>query len=274
MRELRDLRRGRVLIGANEAAVHTLLPLMAQIPRTAARHCRRRPAGAGAADRGGGAAGQPRLRRVDVPAVRDRPARSGGRHRRTGAARGAVPSAGAAASGHDGGRGRRAGGRPQRSVAGARTRAAAVRAAPHHPQHGDRAAQPRWHQARGRDEAGRGAAAAPLRDHGNRQRQPGGDSRRRHLAPAAGDAGLPQRASLARRQRVPRGRAGEDRRAGERGRAGTAGGPGGRASGHGDEGRRTGEPDGDAWSADSQMHQITKSSITISLESIQRSSRF
>src|SRR5499426_3690695 len=30
MRELRDLRRGRVLIGANEAAVHTLLPLMAQ----------------------------------------------------------------------------------------------------------------------------------------------------------------------------------------------------------------------------------------------------
>jgi len=29
IRELRDLRRGRVLIGANEAAVHTLLPLMA-----------------------------------------------------------------------------------------------------------------------------------------------------------------------------------------------------------------------------------------------------
>jgi DNA-binding transcriptional LysR family regulator len=30
MRELRDLRRGRILIGANEAAVHTLLPLMAR----------------------------------------------------------------------------------------------------------------------------------------------------------------------------------------------------------------------------------------------------
>jgi len=30
MRELRDLRRGRVLIGANEAAIHTLLPLMAR----------------------------------------------------------------------------------------------------------------------------------------------------------------------------------------------------------------------------------------------------
>src|SRR5207248_10998945 len=29
VRELRDLRRGRVLIGANEAAVHTLLPLIA-----------------------------------------------------------------------------------------------------------------------------------------------------------------------------------------------------------------------------------------------------
>ena len=30
MRDLRDLRRGRVLIGANEAAVHTLLPLIAR----------------------------------------------------------------------------------------------------------------------------------------------------------------------------------------------------------------------------------------------------
>jgi DNA-binding transcriptional LysR family regulator len=30
MRELRDLRRGRVLVGANEAAVHTLLPLIAK----------------------------------------------------------------------------------------------------------------------------------------------------------------------------------------------------------------------------------------------------
>jgi DNA-binding transcriptional LysR family regulator len=33
IRELRDLRRGRVLIGANEAAIHTLLPLMAQFRR-------------------------------------------------------------------------------------------------------------------------------------------------------------------------------------------------------------------------------------------------
>src|ERR1700754_4790999 len=35
MRELRDLRRGRVLIGANEAAGHTLLPL---VGRFRARH--------------------------------------------------------------------------------------------------------------------------------------------------------------------------------------------------------------------------------------------
>src|SRR5262245_43232281 len=33
VRELRDLRRGRVLIGANEAAVHTLLPLIAAFRR-------------------------------------------------------------------------------------------------------------------------------------------------------------------------------------------------------------------------------------------------
>src|SRR3954464_9129370 len=35
-RELRDLRRGRLLIGANEAAVHTLLPLVV-------RFCERHP---------------------------------------------------------------------------------------------------------------------------------------------------------------------------------------------------------------------------------------
>src|SRR5438094_10057310 len=31
VRDLRDLRRGRVLIGANEAVVHTLLPLIARV---------------------------------------------------------------------------------------------------------------------------------------------------------------------------------------------------------------------------------------------------
>jgi DNA-binding transcriptional LysR family regulator len=34
MRELRDLRRGRVLIGANEAAIHTLLPLIARFRKS------------------------------------------------------------------------------------------------------------------------------------------------------------------------------------------------------------------------------------------------
>src|SRR3954465_12151794 len=34
MRELRDLRRGRVLIGSNEAAVHTLLPLIGKFRAT------------------------------------------------------------------------------------------------------------------------------------------------------------------------------------------------------------------------------------------------
>src|SRR5881275_2490895 len=34
MRELRDLRRGRVLIGSNEAAVHTLLPLIGKFRQT------------------------------------------------------------------------------------------------------------------------------------------------------------------------------------------------------------------------------------------------
>ena len=35
VRELRDLRRGRVLIGANEAAVHSLLPLIERFARAA-----------------------------------------------------------------------------------------------------------------------------------------------------------------------------------------------------------------------------------------------
>ena len=37
VRELRDLRRGRVLIGANEAGVHSLLPLIARFPAAPSR---------------------------------------------------------------------------------------------------------------------------------------------------------------------------------------------------------------------------------------------
>src|SRR5262249_30854863 len=47
VRELRDLRRGRVLIGANEAAVHTLLPLVTRFRQRypeLAIHVRRVPA--------------------------------------------------------------------------------------------------------------------------------------------------------------------------------------------------------------------------------------
>ena len=76
MRELRDLRRGRVLIGANEAAVHTLLPLMARFRQRVPDIADRRPPRAGAADRRRGAAGQPRFRRADVPPAGSRPARS------------------------------------------------------------------------------------------------------------------------------------------------------------------------------------------------------
>ena len=90
MRELRDLRRGRVLIGANEAAVHTLLPLIGAVPPALSRHRDRRAPRAGAADCRRGAAGQPRLRRADVPSDRGRAARGAGRQRRARAARAAV----------------------------------------------------------------------------------------------------------------------------------------------------------------------------------------
>ena len=72
VRELQDLRRGRVLIGANEAAVHALLPLIGALPREPPAHPGRRAPRALAADRRRGAAGQPRLRRPDLPARRAR----------------------------------------------------------------------------------------------------------------------------------------------------------------------------------------------------------
>ena len=86
VRELRDLRRGRVLIGANEAAVHTLLPLIDAVPPALSRHRHRCPPRAGATDCRRSAAGQPRFRRADVPSAEAGPARSAGRHRRARAA--------------------------------------------------------------------------------------------------------------------------------------------------------------------------------------------
>ena len=129
--ELRDLRRGRVLIGANEAAVHALLPLISRFRQNVSRHHHRRTTRAGAPDRGRGAAGQPRLRRTDVPSHGEGllevpvgtdelvllvPPSHRLRDRHSG-----VTMADFAA---------RAGRRPQRSIAGARTGAAALRAAP------------------------------------------------------------------------------------------------------------------------------------------------
>ena len=40
VRELRDLQRGRVMIGANEAAVHVLLPLIGALPDAGTRASR------------------------------------------------------------------------------------------------------------------------------------------------------------------------------------------------------------------------------------------
>ena len=82
MRELRDLRRGRVLIGANEAAVHTLLPLMARFRQNVPDIADRRAPRAGAPDRGRSAAGVPRFRRAHVPPGGDGTARGGGWQRR------------------------------------------------------------------------------------------------------------------------------------------------------------------------------------------------
>ena len=102
------------------------------LPPARTRHRHRRAPRAGAADCGRGAAGQPRFRRAHVSPAR-----------RPGCSKWSVGSdelvllvppthrARQAAAGVDGGRGGGAGRRAQRSVAGARARAAAVRGAPH-----------------------------------------------------------------------------------------------------------------------------------------------
>ena len=102
MRELRDLRRGRVLIGANEAAVHTLLPLMARFRQRVpdiAIDVRRVPARQIAVEVQQGSLDSAR----SLSAARNRPPRSRRRSRRAGAARAAVASARETAAGDDGG---------------------------------------------------------------------------------------------------------------------------------------------------------------------------
>ena len=70
MRELQDLRRGHVLIGANEAAVHVLLPVIEQFRHDhpqARVEVSRRPARQVASR---GVESHARLRGVDVSATR------------------------------------------------------------------------------------------------------------------------------------------------------------------------------------------------------------
>ena len=70
VKELRDLRRGRVLIGVNEASVHVVLPLVQRFRDAYPLvhvDARRTPA---TTDRRRGCAGQPRFRRVDFSACR------------------------------------------------------------------------------------------------------------------------------------------------------------------------------------------------------------
>ena len=64
VKDLRDLRRGRVLIGANEASVHAVLPLHRSLPRGPPAGARGRAPRPGAPDRRRGHAGRARLRRA------------------------------------------------------------------------------------------------------------------------------------------------------------------------------------------------------------------
>ena len=70
VRELQQVRRGRVVVGANEAAVHAILPIIERFARLhpQARVEVRRVASRQIAH--GAARAQPRLRRPDVPAAR------------------------------------------------------------------------------------------------------------------------------------------------------------------------------------------------------------
>ena len=194
MRELRDLRRGRVLIGANEAAVHTLLPLMArfrqQVPDIAI-DVRRVPARQIAVEVQQGS--------LDFGALTFRPSEAGLLEVPVGSDELVLllpPShrAREAPAGVDGGRRRRAGRRAQRSVAGARARAAAVRGASHRRCNMVIALPSLDGIKRAVElEAGGRDAAAALRDHRDRQRPARGGAGCRAFTQAPGDARLPEK---------------------------------------------------------------------------------
>ena len=162
--DLEDVKKGRVLIGANEGGVHAVLPLIEAFQRTHPDILVEVRRVAVAADGAGSAPPHAGLRRADVQA---RPTASWARillgsDELVLLVSPSHPLAGAR-SDHDGGDGPSGGDRAQRPVAGARSRAAAVRTAPRAAEHPHVAAEPRRHQARGRDGPRRRAAAAPMR---------------------------------------------------------------------------------------------------------------
>ena len=210
MRELRDLRRGRVLIGANEAAIHTLLPLMARFRQKVpdiAIDVRRVPARQIAVEVQQGS--------LDFGALTFRPAEEGLLEVVVGSDELVLlmpPSHPVCETqaGDDGGSRRGAGGRAQRSVARTRAGTSHVRGTPDCAEHGDLAAESRRNQARRRAGARGRALATPLRRHRNCQRPPGRRTRRGNFPSSSAHAGVPQGTSVTCGERVSGGSAGEN----------------------------------------------------------------
>ena len=213
VRELRDLRRGRVLVGANEAAVHTLLPLIARFRQRypdVAIDVRRVPARQIAVEVQQGS--------LDFGALTFHPVEPGLLEVTVGSDELVllVPPAHALAR--------------RRSVTMEEVAAEPV-VAHNDPSPArdrvlrlfeqrrialrivDRAAEPRRHQAGGGNGRGAGAAAATLRRDRARDRASDGGAGGGRLAPPAADPRLPQGAALARRRRVSRRRPGAGTRA-------------------------------------------------------------
>ena len=183
--DLRDVRKGRVLIGANEAASTRCCR---SSPHSSSEHptvlveVRRIPPRQ--------MAQEVLLRTVDFGVLTFNPPERellslviGTRRAR--AARQPVASARRAEANHDGRDGAAGGDRAQRSLAGARARAAAVRTAARAAEHPHLAAESRRHQARGRDGTWGRAAAAPLRAGRDRARRARRGARARAALAAA-----------------------------------------------------------------------------------------
>ena len=211
VRDLRDLRRGRVLIGANEAAVHTLLPLIVSFRQRfpdISIDVRRVPARQIAVEVQQGS--------LDFGALTFHPSEEGLLEVPVGTDELVllVPPSHPLAS--------------RRQVAmediaqeavvahndPSPARERVLRLFEDHQiplQDGDCPAQSRRHQTGGGIEAGRRVTAAPVRDHRDCERSAGRGAGDRRLAQAGGDAGVPHGTPVARGRRVPDGGAGEAR---------------------------------------------------------------